>query len=277
MFSRKMVVIVGLVVLAVANIILLSITSRRGYPSTGGVGVAISLTAPFQKMVSNSLGLVKDIWGHYFFLISVAEENVRLKRALAQAIEKNNQCNELELSNLRLRSLLNFRKIVNEPVLAAEVIGKDPSSWFKTIIIDKGRSEGVQKGLPVLVPEGIAGQVTEVSNHYSKVLLIIDRNSAVDAMVQRTRARGVIKGQPSGRCRFKYVLRKHDVQIGDTVVSSGLDGVFPKGLRVGYVSDFIKRSAGIFQDVSVTPYVDFEKIEEVFVVLSYSENEFMSR
>jgi rod shape-determining protein MreC len=196
---------------------------------------------------------------------------------LAHAIEKNNQCDELALSNQRLRNLLTFRKVVTEPVLAAEVIGKDPSPWFKTIIIDKGRSEGVEKGLPVLVPEGIAGQVTEVSNHYSKVLLIIDRNSAVDAMVQRTRARGVIKGEPSGQCLFKYVLRKRNVAIGDVVVSSGLDGVFPKGLRVGYVSGFIKRSAGIFQDVTVTPYVDFEKIEEVFVVLSSSGNEFMSR
>jgi rod shape-determining protein MreC len=119
-----------------------------------------------------------------------------------------------------------------------------------------------------VVPKGIAGQVTEVSSHYSKVLLIIDPNSAVDALVQSDRARGIIKGDAAGRCLFKYVLRKNDIAVGDIVVSSGLDGVFPKGLAVGKVSSIFKPKAGIFQEVTVTPYVDFEKLEEVLVVLN---------
>ena len=94
--------------------------------------------------------------------------------------------------------------------------------------------------MAVVIPEGIAGQTTEVSAHYSKVLLIIDHNSAVDALVQRDRARGIIKGGSADQCIFKYVLRKHDVVVDDIVVSSGLDGVFPKGLSVGYVSGVVK-------------------------------------
>ena len=124
------------------------------------------------------------------------------------------------------------------------------------------------KSSPVVVAEGIVGQVMDVSDRYAKVLLLIDQDSAVDALVQRSRARGVIKGDDEGRCTFQYVLRKDDIGVGDIVVSSGLDGVFPKGLRVGHVSEVVRRNAGLFQDVVITSFVDFEKLEEVLVVLT---------
>ncbi|OQY59957.1 MAG: hypothetical protein B6245_03935 [Desulfobacteraceae bacterium 4572_88] len=126
----------------------------------------------------------------------------------------------------------------------------------------------LKKSVPVVIPEGVVGLVTDISTHYSKVLLLVDQNSAVDALVQRTRARGIIKGGTAGRCLFKYVLRKHDIVESDIVVSSGLDGVFPKGLRVGTVSNVTRRNSGIFQEVTVIPYVDFEKLEEVLVILN---------
>jgi rod shape-determining protein MreC len=119
----------------------------------------------------------------------------------------------------------------------------------------------------VVISEGIAGLVTDVTYSYAKVLLIIDQNSAVDALIQRSRARGVIKGGFSNRCFLKYVLRKYDISIGDVVVSSGLDGVFPKGLRIGYVSSVVKQKAGIFQEITVMPYINFEELEEVLVLL----------
>jgi rod shape-determining protein MreC len=186
---------------------------------------------------------------------------------LNEFIEKNNQWRETELANERLRNLLNFQKAPTNQVVAAEVIGKDPSGWFKTLIIDKGKAEGLHKGLPVVLAQGIVGQVIEVSNHYSKVMLIIDRNSAVDALVQRSRARGIIKGASADRCRFEFVLRKHDVQIGDTVITSGLDGVYPKGLRIGRISDLSEPKADIFYDITVAPFVDYETLEEVLVIL----------
>lgn len=266
MFSKKMAMIVGMIVLIIVNFIALSVTSSR-YPSFGSGRIAISFIAPFQEAVTHSIRFARGIWSHYFFLVSAAKENDDLKKFLSCAIEKNNRLSEIELSNSRLRSLLNFQKTMTSSVLAAEVIGKDPSPWFKTIIIDKGKADGVEKWLPVVVPEGIAGQVTDVSLHHSRVLLIIDRNSAVDALVQKTRARGIIKGESAGTCLFDYVLRKHDIRVGDTVISSGLDGVFPKGLRIGQVSRVIRRNSGIFQEVTVTPDVDFEKLEEVLVLM----------
>jgi len=266
MFSKKMVLIVGGIVLITVNVILLSITSKN--QSSFGLGrVGLSFVAPFQELITRSVRFTRGIWQHYFFLVSVAHENETLNKSLNELIEKNNQLHEIELANTRLRELLNFQQTLTHQVVAAEVIGKDPSGWFKTVIIDKGRSDGLQKGLAVVLPTGIAGQVIEVSGHYAKVMLIIDPNSAVDALVQRSRARGIIKGASEDQCRFEYVLRKNDVQIGDTVIASGLDGVYPKGLRIGRISDLSERSSDIFYEITVTPFVDYEKLEEVLVIL----------
>jgi rod shape-determining protein MreC len=267
MFSKKMVLIVGGVVLITVNVILLSVTSKS--QSSFGVGrVGLSFVAPFQELITRSVRFVRGIWGHYFFLVSVSQQNDDLKKSLNYAIEKNNQWHELELANNRLRNMLKFQKSLANRVVAAEVIGKDPSAWFKTVIIDKGKADGLQKGLPVVLPQGIAGQVIEVSDHYSKVMLMIDRNSAVDALVQRSRARGIIKGASADKCRFEFVLRKNDVQVGDTVVASGLDGVYPKGLLIGQISDLSERNSDIFYEITVTPFVDYEKLEEVLVILA---------
>lgn len=276
MFPKKTVMIIGAVILIVVNIIALSITSRR-YTSFGPGRIALTLVAPLQEAVARSIRFAKNIWSYYFFLVTVAQENDAYKEALRKAEEKNNRCRELEVANVRLRGLLNFQQNVTSNVLAAEVIGRDPSPWYKTVIIDKGKHDGLQKGFAVVIPEGIVGQIMDVSNHYSKVLLIIDPNSAVDALVQRTRARGIVKGQSSSQCQFKYVLRKHDIVVKDSVVSSGLDGVFPKGLGVGYVSEVIKRNSGIFQEVTVVPIVDFEKLEEVLVIIKPTQSKFVEQ
>jgi rod shape-determining protein MreC len=266
MFSKKMVLIVGVIILITVNVILLSFSSKS--QSTFGLGrVGLSLVSPFQELVTRSFRFARDIWKRYFFLVAVAHENENLKKSLNQFIGKNNQWHEIELANSRLRDLLKFQKAPTHQVVAAEVIGKDPSGWFKTIVIDKGKTDGLQKGLPVVLPTGIVGQVIEAAGHYSKVMLLIDRNSAVDALVQRSRARGIIKGESADQCRFEFVLRKHDVKIGDTVIASGLDGVYPKGLRIGRVSDINQRNSDIFYEITVAPFVDYEKLEEVLVIL----------
>jgi rod shape-determining protein MreC len=274
MFSKKMVMIIGVIVLIAVNIILLSVFNRRYISYYKPGRIAISLIAPFQKASTSSIRFIRDIWRHYFIMVNVVKENDNYQKALNKAFEDNIQLKELKLSNSRLRNLLNFEKTITDRVLSAEVIGKDPSPWFKTVLIDKGKNDGVETGMAVVVPKGIAGQVTDVSANYSKVLLIIDHNSAVDALAQNDRARGIIKGGMAGQCLFKYVLRKHDIEIGDIVISSGLDGVFPKGLAVGYVSAVFKPKSGIFQEVTVIPYVDFEKLEEVLIVLNPKKKQF---
>lgn len=272
MFSKRMVFTIAGVFFFICCIILISVSSRHPDATEGASSITIAVVSPFQEAVTGSISFARDIWKYYFSLASTAKENENLKKSLAQAAEKNNQCIENELSNQRLRKFLSFQNTRTIKTVSAEVIGKDPSPWFKTIIIDKGRADGIQKGFPIVVPEGIAGQVMAVSAHYAKVLLIIDRNSAIDALVQRSRARGIIRGRSAESCSLNYVLRKNDVRVGDEVVSSGIDGVYPKGLRIGYISSVIRRNSGMFQTVDITPSVDFEKLEEVLVIINSSEN-----
>lgn len=273
MFSRRTVIFILVIALIAVNVILLSISSQYLQTTYGPGRIAIPLVAPFQKTVTLSIRFLKNIWRHYFLLISVSEENENLKKSLSNAIQENNELREVALANMRLRRLLNFKKILVPQVLPAEIISNDPSPWFKSVMIDKGSLDSVEKGMPVVVPEGVAGLVIDVSFRYAKVLLIIDQNSAVDALIQKNRARGIIKGGSADGCYLQYVLRKQGVDIGDTVVTSGLDGVFPKGLRIGHVSGTFKRNAGIFQEISVTPYVDFEDLEEVLILLNTPKRE----
>lgn len=268
MFSKKMVMVVGLIMLIFLSIMILSLSSRRPHSDYGPGRVAIALVAPFQKVIIRSTRFLSDIWEHYFFLVSVSRENDRLRRELRETKAFNSQCRETQLANGRLRSLLALGQKIKHPQIAAQVVGKDPSPWFQTVMVDKGSDDGVRKGMPVVNPEGIVGLVIEAAGHFAKVMLITDPNSAVDAVEQNSRARGIVKGGTSGYCVFNYVLRKHNISVGDTVVTSGMDGVFPKGLPVGQVANIVKYDAGIFQDVTITPFVDFERLEEVLIVLS---------
>ena len=266
MLSKRMLVIVGVLFLFVASIVVLSLSSSR-IPSHGFGRIALIFVAPVQGIVTDTLRAFRGTWHTYFSHISAIQENVKLKKELQQALARIGRFQEIELANSRLRRLLDFKVNFGTQSIAAEVVGKDPSPWYRTVIINKGSSEGLRKGLPVGVPEGVAGQVTDTSAQYAKVMLIIDRNSAVDAFVQRTRARGIIKGESTSSCVFQYALRKDEVKVGDKIVASGLDGVFPKGMPIGEVSGVVRRAAGIFQEVTVTPHVDFEKLEEVLVIL----------
>lgn len=266
MFSRRMILIAVVILLVAVNVILLTITGKQTQTPSGLGRGALVVVSPFQKELTGFYQSVKNIWNRYFFLVAAAHENQRLKNELGERLQQLNECNETALANQRLRHLLGFEPDVPRPMIAAQVVGRDPSPWSKTVIVDKGTGDGIREGAPVVVPEGVVGVVVEASQGYAKVLLLIDPNSAVDALVQATRARGIVKGGGAGICVFDYVLRKHSVGVGDTVVSSGLDGVFPKGLRVGRVSEIVRQNAGIFQKVSVTPYVDFEILEEVFII-----------
>lgn len=267
MFSKRMLLTIGGVFFLLCCLIWIGLSSRHPESTEDASGVPVSIIAPFQNVFTTSLRSVKGVWHHYFALVSTARENDQLRRALHEAVAESRRCEEVALTNKRLETFLTFKKQTAPHAVAAQVIGQDPSRWFKTIVVDKGASDGVAKGMPVVVPEGVVGQVVMTTAQYSKVLLMIDRNSAVDALVQRTRARGLIKGKTGGRCSLQYALRKHDIAVGDAVISSGLDRVYPKGLLIGYVTSVVRRNAGIFQEVDVTPAVEFEKLEEVLVVL----------
>jgi rod shape-determining protein MreC len=229
--------------------------------------LVVGITSPVQKAVWGIIGGVGSLWRGYFYLVGLERENQALKRELQELKLQMNRYREADLANERLRALLNFKKSIATPLLPAQLVAFDPSGWFQTILIDKGRNDGVVQDMAVVSSEGLVGRIIGVGNHHAKVLLILDGNSAVDAYIQRSRARGVLVGLGLELCLLKYVQRNEDVQVGDQVISSGMGGVFPKGLLVGTVQEVVRGSSGLFQRVEVEPAVNFSRLEEVLVVI----------
>lgn len=271
MFSKKTMVIAGAVFTMALLILVFSFTYLRKSSIGEATGkVVLFFVSPVQETISSTVSFMDHVWERYFFLVDAAHENEILKKKLADVVRQNHECKEAFLLNERLRTYLALKLDSPFQFVTASVVAKDPSPWYSTIIINQGEDTGIQKGLPVVVPEGIIGQVIAVSGQYAKVLMIIDRNSAVDSLVQRTRARGIARGNGDGTCKFDYALRKLDIKAGDIIISSGLDGIYPKGWALGNVSKIVRRNSGLFQDVEIKPNVDFMKLEEVMVILNPS-------
>ncbi len=229
--------------------------------------LVVGITSPVQKVVRRIIGGIGNVWRGYFYLVGAQKENEVLRRELHELKLQVNRYREADLANQRLRALLNFKKSIATPLLPAELVSFDPSGWFQTILIDKGSSDGVAQDMAVVSAEGLMGRVIGVSSRHAKVLLILDANSAVDALIQRSRVRGVLVGLGRDLCLLKYVQRNEDVQVGDQVISSGMGGVFPKGLLLGTVQEVVRGSSGLFQRVEVEPAADFSRLEEVMVVI----------
>jgi len=257
--------IIGVGLFIAVNFTVITMTSRQALPVSGLERLAISITSPFQYGVTRIIGFGESVWATYFTAVLAVEENHTLRRELSKALEIRNRYEELELENARLKKFVNFTGSVPATYVAAQVIARDPSPWFKSLVIDKGEADGLVKGSPVLVSEGIVGQIIKVSKTFSKVLLITDRNSAVDALVQNSRVRGMVKGNNEDTCSFVYALRKDEIMLGEMIVSSGLDQVFPKGLKIGRILDVKKVHSQLFQDIIIETSVDFDKLEEVLV------------
>lgn len=266
MFSRNLLIFVGVALFIAINFIVITMSSRESLPASGVERLFISITSPVQLAVTSTINAVQNVWDTYFLAVLAVEENAGLKEQLGKAIEIKNRYEELELENIRLKKFVNFSDLVPNTYVAAQIIARDPSPWFKTIMIDKGLSDSLVKGSPVMVSEGIVGQIIEVSKNYSRVLLITDRNSAVDALIQNSRVRGIVKGNNEDNCSFVYALRKDEVKEGEMIISSGLDQIFPKGLKIGRVLKVTQAHSQLFQDITIETSVDFDKVEEVLVL-----------
>ena len=251
---------------------LLSSNSDLGPTWNPAEQFVIEITAPFQKLIKQTTKSTEELWLNYFRLVDVHHENTQLKNEIRVLKMANSRYRELLATQESLEELLQFKQTINRPVLAAQVIGLDPTGWFKSVIIDKGKWAGLRIDMPVVNAFGVVGRVVSVSSNYAKVLLIIDQNSAVDCLVQRSRDRGMLKGLMSEICKLDYVAKANDITMGDIVVTSGLGGVFPKGLPVGRILDVKEISGELFKDIKIRTAVDFSKLEEVLVILEESES-----
>ncbi len=220
-----------------------------------------------QYVVTRIMGGVTNIWSSYIALWGVRHENKLLRTELDKSILSNQEYREAMAENIRLHKLLGFKDSLKVPTITTQIIGRDPSLWFHTLTIDRGTSDGIEKGMPVVTVEGVVGQILETSRTTSKVLLAHDQNSAVNALIQKNRVQGIMKGRGSQDYRLQYILKNADVASGDIIVTSGLGGSFPKGIPIGTVSKVTKSKRGMFQNIEARPTVNFSQLEYLIVIL----------
>lgn len=221
---------------------------------------------PVQKLVSRTTGYLAVFTGQYSDLVNVREENKQLWEELLECRATAYRHREALATNTRLQKLLDFKESFDQPMLAARIVGKDPSLWFRTVIVDRGSNDGLIEGMPVVNGEGIVGQIFAISPNYSKVLLAIAPSSAIDVLLQESRTRGILKGTGSTTYKLDYVLKTVEVKEGDHVVTAGYGGLFPTGMPVGVVSKVVRKRRGMFLDIEVTPTVDFTTLEELLII-----------
>jgi rod shape-determining protein MreC len=265
-FFRRYHIPTFIIALLLFSLVLMSLRVKQRQGVAFFDALFMELTSPVQRAATFVIKTIQGVFQHYVFLVQLEKENGLLKGRIAQLQEENHQMEEMVMANDRLRKLLQFREKVPTSTIAAQVIGQDPTSWFKSVTINKGEADGVQKGMAVISPEGVIGQILKTSPHYATVLLMTDYNSAIDAIVQRTRAKAIVEGKEENRCQLKYLLRTEEVVVGDIVITSGLGGIFPKGLMVGEIRSVDKKGHGVFQYADLVPSVDFAKLEEVLIL-----------
>jgi len=270
-FFRRNSVVLTSGSLLLLSLLLLSATAGDRRRSDPVAAVVLEGMRPLQAALSGGLDALGGLWRSYVALVGVRAENDRLRQRLLELEQQATRVAEVEETDRRLGELLRFRSTLSGEAIAAEIIGRDPLPWFGTVTIDKGEADGVRKNMAALSPFGVVGQTMMTSAHAARVLLITDHNSGIDAMVQRTRARGIIEGALDGGCVMKYLKREDDVEVGDRIVTSGLDGIFPKGIMIGEVTHVSRGNRGLLQLAEVKPSVPLDRIEEVLIVRGTAE------
>jgi len=239
---------------------------------TGADKVIVRIATPIQYAAATLARGLSNIWGDYIYLVDVKEDNARLASQNARLRERVRKLEALEEENRRLRRLLDLRTSVRTDVVSAQVIGKNTNEFFRVARISLDRdARDIAVNLPVISPDGVVGTTLKTSGDTVDVRLVVDAGSGVDVVVQRTGARGFVRGTGDERkylCSVEYVQRTDEVEVGDLLVTSGVGRRFPKGIPVGTVTQVVKRDFGIYQQVFATPAVDFSRLEEVLIVTS---------
>jgi rod shape-determining protein MreC len=268
MEGRKSRFLLGVLVLA--HLVAIS----RQVEGEGGVSllqrVLFNVLVPPQRLVASGIHGVKGVWLGYVSLRGTRDENRRLQERL-HSLETQLQATQEQIGEAaRLREVLELRPILPVPTLTAQVIAREGVPWFRNVTIDKGQKDGVALNAPVLGVAGVLGRVVAVGPKAAKVQLLLDRDCGVGVRIERTRTTAVVSGQVSfsdsgtTELLMKYVPVLADVVVGDVVVTSGLDQIYPKGLVVGRVRS-VGKGSGLFKEVAVAPSANFERIEEVMV------------
>lgn len=258
-------------ILIIASLIILSISLHRPDETGFFRKLVLEVASPLIRGITASIDTVGNVWKRYIFLVGLEKENRMLRLKIAHLTKEVNDAKELRLEALRLRDLMALQEKHRFDTVTARVIDRENAYVFKTILINKGTSDGLSVGLPVISAEGVVGRIIEASWNVARVLLITDYNSNIAAVVQGSRVQGALQGGGSVGCTLKYVERSEEIKVGERLLTSGLGGDFPKGLILGTVLSVDRRGSGLFQNVEVLPAVHFSRLEEVMAVKADKE------
>jgi rod shape-determining protein MreC len=249
----------------VGHILLISaqVSSRSGVPVLEAV--TFGIFAEVQRAVSSGVNGVRHVWEGYVGLRHVKQENDELKRQLADAQIAVQQQRALADRARGLEQLLGMRDRSDLHLTAAEIIGASSTPDFRTLTIDRGTRDGLRADMAIIAPGGVVGRIVVPSPRAAKVQLLIDRNAAAGALIERSRAQGVVVGTGDNRLRMDYVSEASDIAVGDVVVTSGIDGIYPKGFVIGHI-ETVEKNGPSYGRILVTPAVDFSSLEQVLVV-----------
>ncbi|WP_026485707.1 rod shape-determining protein MreC [Caldanaerobius polysaccharolyticus] len=259
-------------------ILMLVILSAKTYnaPYVNKVGNYISfIVRPTQRVLYAVSQYVNDVFASIAEIGSLKKENIALKNEVLKLRKENLRLAELTIENKQLKDMLNFKKQNPDiKLVGANIVAINSLDTFDSLIIDVGKSDGVKPGMAVITSEGLVGKVTQVADKWCKVLTILDQTSAVSAIDVRTRDNGIIHGneENNGMLTMEYIPVDSQMKAGDDIVTSGLGGVFPKGLYVGKVQNVTKSTGSLMKIAKVKPAADFKRLEYVYVVLSNSLN-----
>ena len=241
------------------------VNSKSGVPVIESV--TFGIFSEVQRGLSGGFLGIRRVWTGYVGLRNLKVENEALKRDLAIAQVAVQEQRALADRTRGLERLLDLREHLKLKTVAAEIIGAAATPDFRTLTIDKGTRDGVRADMSVIAPAGIVGRLVVPSLRSAKIQLLIDRNAAAGAIVERTRAQGIVVGGGDDRLRMEYVSEAFDVIVGDVVVTSGIDGIYPKGFVIGRI-EAVERAGGAYKRITIKPAVDFSSLEEVLVVLT---------
>ena len=265
-FLRKNQVPVSCCFCLLLSVYILTAAARGQLKNEPLGAVLMFIMRPLQIAAQGTVNWISGLHENYDTLAGFRSENERLRKRIQTLEVEQQRLLEAAATNHRLKQLLDFRGQLPGKVITASIIANNASSWFRSCTLDKGSADGVRKGMAVVTPLGVVGQVVAVTPGTAKVLLLTDPNSGIDVLVQRTRARGIVSGSLENGTILKYVKRSEDIQEGDRLLTSGTDGVFPKGMMAGIVIKVTKQHIGLFQFVEVLPAVQSARIEDVLVV-----------
>lgn len=258
MRNQKNRIVKALVILSIAILIILTSSAARL--------IRINITdtsTPLLKTIHSFLGILENIAP----FAALREENRILRDRVDLLTRMAEETQAIQDENARFRNLLDFQKTVPYTSIPSQVIGRDPSNWSNSLIIDKGLKQGIRKSMAVMSTRGLVGRIVEVGNYSSKVLLITDPNLKVGVLVNRNRQGGILVGRPGGRCKIIYISLDSDAKAGDKVITAGFGSVFPKGILVGEIERVGKEEGRLYKYAVVRPSQDLSKLEEVLCII----------